>query len=77
LRPLIVQSLFLEGAVENSSDAQVECLIAALKQIQPSEVQVYTAVRWTAERFVRAVGRQRLEQIAAMINEAGIRARAY
>lgn len=77
VRPLIVQTLFVEGPVENSSDAQVECLIAALKQIQPREVQVYTAERWTAERFVRVVDRQRLEQIAAMINSSGIKAQAY
>lgn len=77
VRPLIVQSLFVEGVVENSSDAQVECLIAALRQIQPREVEVYTAVRWTAERFVHAVDRQRLERISAMITAAGISARVY
>lgn len=77
LRPLIVQSLFVEGAVKNSSDAQVECLITALQRIQPREVQVYTAERWTAERFVQAVDRQRLEQIAGMINAAGIYAQVY
>ena len=77
LRPLTIQSLFVEGEVENCSDAKVERLINALKQIQPREVEVYTAVRWTAERFVKAVDRPRLERIAAMINAAGIRARVY
>lgn len=77
VRPLIVQSLFVEGTVNNSSDAQVEHLIAALQQIQPCAVQVYTAERWTAERFVRAVSRHRLEQIAGMITAAGMRARVY
>jgi wyosine [tRNA(Phe)-imidazoG37] synthetase (radical SAM superfamily) len=77
LRPVILQVLFVEGAVANTSETHVESLIAACKQIQPGEVQVYTAVRWTAERCVRAVGRPRLEQIAARINAAGIRARVY
>jgi wyosine [tRNA(Phe)-imidazoG37] synthetase (radical SAM superfamily) len=77
LRPLIVQSLFVEGEVENCSEAKVKRLVAALKQIQPCEVEVYTAVRWTAERFVKAVDSRRLERIAAMIHAAGIRARVY
>jgi wyosine [tRNA(Phe)-imidazoG37] synthetase (radical SAM superfamily) len=77
LRPLTVQSLFVEGEVENCSEVKVERLIAALKQIQPYEVEVYTAVRWTAELFVKAVDGRRLEKIAAMINAAGIRARVY
>lgn len=77
LRPLTIQSLFVEGEVENCSDAKVERLIDALKQIRPREVEVYTAVRWTAERFVKAVDRRRLERIAAMINTAGVRARVY
>jgi hypothetical protein len=36
-----------------------------------------TGVRWTVERFVKAVGRRRLERIAAMIHAAGIGARVY
>jgi wyosine [tRNA(Phe)-imidazoG37] synthetase (radical SAM superfamily) len=78
LRPLFVQSLFVEGdEVENCSREKVDRLVRALRRIRPCEVEVYTATRWTAENFIKPVDRRRLDRIAETMNAAGIRARVY
>ena len=77
LRPVFIQSLFVEGEVENCSREKVERLVSALQRIQPCEVEVHTATRWTAESYVKPVDRRRLERIAETMNAAGIQARVY
>jgi wyosine [tRNA(Phe)-imidazoG37] synthetase (radical SAM superfamily) len=77
LRPLIIQTLFISGRVDNSDDDHVDSLIEMYREIGPDEVQVYSTARDPAEPFVLPVSRARLGAIAARLRAAGIPARVY
>ena len=77
VRPLTIQSLFVSGGVDNSSDEQVDGLIEVYREIGPEEVQVYTVARLPAEPSVLPVARARLEAIAERLRAAGVPAQAY
>jgi wyosine [tRNA(Phe)-imidazoG37] synthetase (radical SAM superfamily) len=77
LRPVIIQTLFISGQVDNSDDDHVEDLIGIYREIGPDEVQVYSVARDPAESFVAPVSRGRLGVIAARLRAAGVPARVY
>jgi wyosine [tRNA(Phe)-imidazoG37] synthetase (radical SAM superfamily) len=51
----------------NTSDSDIEKLKGVLECIRPDRIQLNTAVRPPAEKFVEALSRERLEQIRAML----------
>jgi wyosine [tRNA(Phe)-imidazoG37] synthetase (radical SAM superfamily) len=74
----IIQSMFITGHVDNSTDEAVAALIEKLRLLSPSEVQVYTIDREPPKADVLAVPPDRLRAIAERITrETGIPAHAY
>lgn len=73
-----LQSLFLTGAVDNSTDGAVREWISAIDTINPIAVHVYTIDRAPQNRALRPVGRRRLREIAARAERAtGISCSVY
>lgn len=73
----IIQTMFLRGwhdgqSVDNTTDAEIEALIKAYKEINPREVMIYSIDRSTPEEKLVKVEREELERIADRIREAGI-----
>jgi wyosine [tRNA(Phe)-imidazoG37] synthetase (radical SAM superfamily) len=70
-----VQTLFTD---RNSSDSCIERWIEIIKELKPTEVQLYTLDRPTPCPELEAVSKDRLEQIARRLAEAaGISATVY
>lgn len=73
----IVQTLMLRGEhngqrIDNTTDTEVEALIAAYLAIRPREVMLYSIDRRTPEEHLEKVPREELEAIARHIEAAGI-----
>lgn len=74
----IIQTMFLRGShngvpVDNTTDEEVEALIAAYRDISPREVMIYSLDRSTPEEQLVKVERDELERIAERIRQAGIK----
>lgn len=73
----VIQTLFLKGiqqgiAFNNSSDAEVDAWLDMLKEIAPSEVQIYTLHRVPPSDSVEAIGHARLKEIAQRLKNESI-----
>ncbi|MGN1246604.1 MAG: radical SAM protein [Muribaculaceae bacterium] len=73
----IVQTMMLRGEhdgnhIDNTTDTEVDALIAAYLEIRPREVMLYSIDRRTPEENLRKVSREELEAIARRIEAAGI-----
>jgi wyosine [tRNA(Phe)-imidazoG37] synthetase (radical SAM superfamily) len=74
----VIQAMFIQGKVDNSTDAAVGALIEKLRVIRPIEVQVYSLDRLPPLPNVLPVPKARLEEIAQGIQrELGVPAVAY
>jgi wyosine [tRNA(Phe)-imidazoG37] synthetase (radical SAM superfamily) len=74
----IIQTLFVKGrgslrGLDTTSDAELEALIEAYRQIGPDEIMVYTFYRDTPSDELIKVTAPVLERIAARIEAAGFR----
>lgn len=74
----IIQTLCIEGEYNgvqfsNITDAEVDALIQAYKQIQPYEVVLYGIQRDTPIQSLHKVSKEKLEEIAKKIEQAGIK----
>ena len=74
----IVQTMMLRGThfnkrIDNTTDAEVEALIEAYRQISPRRIQLYSIDRETAERL-RSVDEQTLAEIIGRIAPAQAKA---
>ena len=58
--------------IHNTTDTEVEALIAAYLEIRPREVMLYSIDRKTPEENLQKVSREELEAIARRIEAAGI-----
>lgn len=77
-RPVIIQTLFLQGKVSNRRGPALASWIEKIMIIQPSEVQVYSLDRPAADPELAKVDRQELEAIAAQTEKkAGVRVRVF
>lgn len=70
----IIQTMFTYGtyngvAVDNTTDAEVDALIAAYKRIKPAEVMVYSIDRKTPAEDLHKVDADTLKHIADKITE--------
>lgn len=71
----IVQTMITRGehdgvAVDNSTPAEIDALIAAYRRIAPGSIMLYTIDRPTPETSLRRVPREELDTIAARITAA-------
>jgi wyosine [tRNA(Phe)-imidazoG37] synthetase (radical SAM superfamily) len=73
---IIIQTMFIEGEVENSSEENLKSWRERIREIQPKGVQIYSLAR-PAKKILKPVPRKKLEQIAAQLREEGIQANAY
>lgn len=74
----IVQTMFLRGEhngkkIDNTTDAEVNALIEAYKEIAPQEVMIYSIDRKTPEENLEKVSKEELEAIGKRIEAAGIK----
>lgn len=78
LRQIVLQSMFVTGAVDNSTDEAVFHWISAVGYLRPESVQIYTLDRPPAVEGIRPVAWPRLRQIADIVREkTGVAAQAY
>lgn len=69
----IIQTMILRGdGIDNTTDAEVDALIAAYKTIGPREIMLYSIDRKTPDATLRKVERPELDAIAARIAAAGL-----
>lgn len=73
----IVQTMLVQGehdghTIDNTTDTEVDALIAAYREIGPRLVQIYSIDRPAPALGLRAVDRATLEAIAARVEAAGI-----
>jgi wyosine [tRNA(Phe)-imidazoG37] synthetase (radical SAM superfamily) len=74
----IVQTMFLRGEhngvkIDNTTDAEINALIAAYKEIAPQEVMIYSIDRKTPVETLTKVEKDELEAIGKRIEAAGIK----
>lgn len=74
----IVQTMFLRGEhngvkIDNTTDAEINALIAAYKEIAPQEVMIYSIDRKTPVETLTKVEKVELEAIGKRIEAAGIK----
>lgn len=71
------QTIFVDGPVTNSGDGAVRDWIETLKLIRPKSAQIYTLVRTPADTNLRAVSRERLDEICAQARSKGLPVEVY
>ena len=69
LSDIAVQTMFVQGKVDNSTDEEVKSWVNKLKEINPLWVQIYSLDRGTASDQVERVELARLQEIANMAKE--------
>ena len=76
---VIVQTMFMVGTdadgvdVDNCGDEYVLPWLAAVKQIAPSEVMIYTIARETPVQSLRKAAPEQLDRIARLLEAEGIK----
>lgn len=69
LTKYVIQSMFVQGAVNNSSDFEVQSWLDRLKELNPLSVQIYSIDRGTASETLQKVELHRLNEIAALVKK--------
>lgn len=74
----IIQTMMLRGEhngerIDNTTDAEVEALLAAYLEIRPAEVMLYSLDRATPEENLQKVPKEELETIAERFRAKGIK----
>ena len=77
----VIQTMFLKGEVDgrnvdNTDDSYVMPWIAAVKEIAPREVMIYTIDRETPISTLQKATREELDRIVALLANEGIKATA-
>jgi wyosine [tRNA(Phe)-imidazoG37] synthetase (radical SAM superfamily) len=65
----IIQSVFIQGGISNVTERALDAWIAALEEIQPEEVQIYSSDYPVPEQSVERVPPYVLERIAKDVRE--------
>ena len=66
---IIIQSVFVQGRLDNTEEREVEEWIKKLDFIKPREVQIYSIDRPSADEGLALVGKDRLNRIAKKAEE--------
>jgi wyosine [tRNA(Phe)-imidazoG37] synthetase (radical SAM superfamily) len=78
LPTLMIQSALIDGEVSNVRGEAFDAWVAALAELRPQKVHIYSAERPTAESDIKCVPPARLERIAEMMREEiGLDAQAF
>jgi wyosine [tRNA(Phe)-imidazoG37] synthetase (radical SAM superfamily) len=64
LDDIIIQTVFVQGRVDNTTEGEVQQWTEKLCSIKPKEVQIYSIDRPSADEGLALVGKDRLNQIA-------------
>lgn len=64
MRRFVIQTMFVRGAVDNSTDIEVDSWIKTIHELNPLWIQIYTLDRAPAGEMLRKVTQPRLKQIA-------------
>jgi wyosine [tRNA(Phe)-imidazoG37] synthetase (radical SAM superfamily) len=73
LRRVVVQTMFVTGTVDNTSDDEISAWIGHLKSVRPASIQIYTLDRIPADRSILPVEPERLREIARrVLSEVGV-----
>jgi wyosine [tRNA(Phe)-imidazoG37] synthetase (radical SAM superfamily) len=80
VRDIVIQAMFVrdgQGRIDNSTDLPVAMWIAAVSELRPRAVHVYTLDRAPAWPYLQAVPAPRLQEIARRARAAGLSAEAF
>ncbi len=66
---LAMQTLFVQGVVDNTAAQALEDWIGCVASVKPGRVQVYSLDRLPADQRLLGVGREALAEIAALVTE--------
>jgi wyosine [tRNA(Phe)-imidazoG37] synthetase (radical SAM superfamily) len=78
LEDIIIQSVFVQGRLDNTEEREVSEWIRRLNLIRPREVQIYSIDRPSADEGLALVSKDRLRQIAKKAEElCGIPVKAF
>jgi len=73
-----IQTMFVQGSIDNAADAAVSLWIDKIRFLQPKHVHVYSLDRVPADSGLGAVSRARLEAIAQTLQQqTGISAEVF
>jgi wyosine [tRNA(Phe)-imidazoG37] synthetase (radical SAM superfamily) len=67
-----IQSLFLEGAVANAAEPEIDAWVGLLDRIRPAGVVIYTLDRVPPSPGLRAISGERLRAIAERVRGIGL-----
>jgi wyosine [tRNA(Phe)-imidazoG37] synthetase (radical SAM superfamily) len=70
LPDIVLQSMFIQGAYDNTDEAHLQAWIRAVGSIRPLSVQVYTVDRGTAAEGITEVPLSALQAIAGRLTAA-------
>lgn len=78
----IVQTMILRGehngmAIDNTTDREIDAMIAAVKEIAPKEIMLYSIDRKTPAEHLVKVEKNELEHIAARFRAEGINVASF
>lgn len=77
LGEVFIQSAFMAGRVDNSTDEAVQAWLERLQTIKPLGVQIYTLDRSPADSALERVAETRLEEIATLVRGMGLEANIF
>jgi len=78
LKQYVIQTMFVGGHIDNSTDAEVESWIQQLRVLTPEWVQIYSIARGTADHKLKEVEQTRLKKIAELAQrETGLSVEIY
>lgn len=78
LKKFVIQSMFVKGKIDNSSDWEVKSWIKRLRELRPSWVQIYSLDRGTASDHIQKVEKNRLNDIAKLAERmTGLRVEVF
>ncbi len=66
----VIQSLFVTGSYDNTSEAQIEQWVRLIGYVQPKAVQVYSVDRSPADAGIEKVSAARLHEIALQLEQS-------
>jgi wyosine [tRNA(Phe)-imidazoG37] synthetase (radical SAM superfamily) len=78
LDDFILQSMFVQGAVDNTGEEDVKEWVSVLKSMGPKHVEIYSLARLPASAGLHAASPETLERIAQIVREeTGILAEVF
>lgn len=78
LDDFVIQSMFVRGRIDNTTEAAVSSWISSINEVKPRQVQVYSLDRVPADHRLQEVPRSQLIDIARRLEqETGIRAEVF